>query len=386
MNFRKYIKNNIIVGLAPMDGVTDEAMRLLQAKIAKPDVIFTEFVSAEGLSRGGIKLYQKLLYSPTERPVVAQLFGKDPESFYRSAVILCELGFDGIDINMGCPSKKVSRHGSGATLIENPELAKKLIRAVKTGVKGWVENKKKVFEIGLKERILGVIEDNKSYAKLTGWLGDSSASLGMTDEVIESNKKYSKQKDSSYSLRMTIGPTVSVKTRLGINSCIIEKWIPVLLDEKIDFLTIHGRTLKQGYAGKADWGKIGQVVKMAKGSGILIWGNGDVGSRQEAKKYIVKYGVDGVLIGRKAVGNPWIFEKKTREVSRKEKFETMLLHAQIFADVFPERKMDCLRSKFLAYASGLSNAKKLRSKIVKINSVKGLLRMKEEFCGINKIP
>ena len=362
MNFEEYVKNNKIVGLAPMDGVTDEVIRLLQAKIAKPDVVFTEFVSAEGLSRGGVKLYQKLLYSPIERPIVAQLFGKDPESFYKSSIILCELGFDGIDINMGCPSKKVSGHGNGAALIENPELAKELIRTVKTGAEDWVEDKKKIFRIKPKEKILKIIKDNKKYSKLHGWSRDSSTSLGMT-----------------------ITPTVSVKTRLGINSCIIEKWIPVLLNEKIDFLTIHGRTLKQGYSGKADWGKIGEVVKMARGSGIGIWGNGDIGSREEANEHIKKYGVNGVLIGRKAIGNPWVFENKKRKIDRKEKFETMVLHAQIFANVFPERKMDCLRSKFLAYASGLPNAKKLRSKIVKISSVKDLLRMEEEFCGINKM-
>ena len=375
-----------MVGLAPMDGVTDEPMRLLQAKIAKPDVIFTEFVSAEGLSRGGIKLYQKLLYSPIERPIIAQLFGKDPESFYKSAIILAELGFDGIDINMGCPSKKVSGHGSGAALIENPALAKELIRAVKTGIKDWAENKKMIFEIELKEKILKVIEDNKSYAKLAEWSRDSSTSLGMTDEVIENNKKYSRRGDSSPpagGFRMTTRPTVSVKTRLGINSCVIEKWISVLLKEKIDILTVHGRTLKQAYAGKADWEKISEVVKMAKGSGVLIWGNGDIGFRKEAEKYIKKYKVDGILIGRKAIGNPWIFEDKVRKINQTEKFKTMLLHSQIFAKTFPKRKMDCLRSKFLAYTKGLPNAKKLRSRIVAISSIKDLLDVKKEFCGVN---
>lgn len=96
----KWFNDKFIIALSPMDGVTDEAYRQTQCFVAKPDVVFTEFVSAEGISRGGVKLYDQLLYSENERPIVGQIFGKDPDSFYKAAIILCHLGFDGIDLNM----------------------------------------------------------------------------------------------------------------------------------------------------------------------------------------------------------------------------------------------------------------------------------------------
>ena len=347
MNFKSYIKNNKIVGLSPMDGVTDEAMRLLQAKVAKADVVFTEFVSAEGLSNGGIKLFQKLLYSPNERPIIAQLFGKNPDSFYKSTIILSELGFDGIDINMGCPSKKVSGHGSGAALIDNPQLAIEIIRAVRAGTMDWYQQENLIEKIGLKNKTKQQLDENKKYSNL------------------DKNKK-----DIL---------TVSVKTRLGTKEITIEKWAEVLIKEEIDLLTIHGRTLRQGYAGLTNWEEIAKVVKMAKNSGVAIWGNGDVFSRQEAVLKIERYGVGGVLIGRKAIGNPWVFEEKERSVSAEERKKIMLEHLEIFQKVFPNRKTDCLRSKFLAYTKGLRNAKQLRKQIVRIETKKDLLKIDFEI-------
>jgi len=328
-----------------MDGITDEAFRLLQSEIARPDLIFTEFVSAEGISHGGVKLYDTLLFSAKEHPIIGQLFGKNPESFYKSAIILSELGFDGVDINMGCPAKTVTQNGSGAALIGKPDLAVEIIQATKKGINDWFSGKVKITDLGLNQKSLAVIERNKKYS------GIESLSKTKT--------------------------TLSVKTRLGISESIIESWASILLAQDLDFLTIHGRTLKQGYAGSADWSEIQKVVELAKNTKTKIFGNGDIQSKSQGIDFCQKYGVNGVLIGRAACGNPWCFKDYT--ATPKERFSAMLLHAQIFTEVFPHRRFDSLRKNFLFYASGLINAKQLRSKLVRLNSIEDLLQLEADF-------
>lgn len=341
MNF---LDKKTIIALAPMDGITDEAFRSLQTKIAKPDLLFTEFVSAEGISHGGVKLYDTLLFSKEQRPIIGQLFGKNPESFYRATIILCELGFDGVDINMGCPAKTVTQNGSGAALIAKPELAVEIIKESKRAIEEWYSGKVTINDLGLNQKTMEVIKRNKKYSN-----------LGQ-----EKNK-----------------PTFSVKTRIGTTESIIESWASILLAQDLDFLTIHGRTLKQGYAGTASWEDIKKVVDLAKDTRTKIFGNGDIQSHSQALEFIDKYGVDGVLIGRAACGNPWCF--KDYVATPKERFSAMLLHAQLFTEVFPHRRFDSLRKNFLFYASGLVNAKQLRSKLVRLNSINDLLQLEGDF-------
>jgi tRNA-dihydrouridine synthase len=343
MTFRDLIHSQNIIGMSPMDGYTDEAFRLVLTKIAKPDVIFTEFVSAEGLSRGGVKLYDTLLYSSVEHPIIGQLFGKDPESFYKSAVILCHLGFDGIDINMGCPAKTVTQHGSGAALIDQPELASAIITSVQSGVDDWFNKKINIKDLKLNQKTL---------------------------EVIDRNLKYSGQTPK-------VKPTISVKTRLGIDKPVTKKWLSHLLKLNLDFITLHGRTLRQGYSGTADWQEIQKAVDLAIGTGTLIWGNGDIISRKQGIDYCSKYGVNGILIGRAALGNPWVFSDKTPDF--RDKFQVMVMHADIFQRVFPHRLFDSLRKNFLLYTSGHPHAKKLRAKLVRLNSLPQLYALEEEF-------
>lgn len=343
MDLKTFIHSQKIVALSPMDGITDESFRVTQCEIAKPDIIFTEFVSAEGLAHSAVKLFDTLLYSSQERPIIGQLFGKDPDSFYIAAVILCYLGFDGIDINFGCPAKTVTQHGSGASLIEKPELAGQIIKSVQKAVADFKDNKIYLKDLKLKEKVLKVIERNIKYSEFIG----------------------------------KIIPTVSVKTRIGITSDTTESWIPFLLSHNLDFLTLHGRTLKQGYAGVADWEVIAKAAKLAKKANTIFFGNGDVESRAEALKYCQKYGVDGVLIGRAAMGNPWAFNGEKPEF--KEKFKAMLLHAKNFTEIFPTRRFDPLRRHFLLYVSGHPAAKELRMEIVKLNKISQLYALEERL-------
>jgi len=333
-----------LIGMSPMDGITDEAFRLTQIYFARPDFNFTEFVSAEGISRGGVKLYDQLLFSSSESPIIGQLFGKDPDSFYKSSIILCELGFDGVDINMGCPAKTVVHNGSGAALIGKPELASEIIKAAKSGISDWSQGIRKITDIGLNQKTL---------------------------DVIAKNKKYTNKNISLVNI-----PTFSVKTRLGINEIIIEKWSEFLLSHELDFLTIHGRTLKQAYSGVADWNAISAAAKN-NNTKAKIFGNGDISSRQQGIEYSKKYGVNGVLIGRAICGNPWVFSDY--QPSPQDRFSAMLYHSQIFKEVFPHRVFDSLRKHYLFYTSGLPNAKSLRTKLIKINSVEQLLELEKEF-------
>lgn len=328
-----------IVGLSPMDGVTDEPFRLTQCHVSKPDVIFTEFVSAEGLAHDAIKLYDHLLYLPEERPIIAQLFGKDPDSFYQAAQILCHLGFDGIDINFGCPAKKVTQHGSGAAIIANPKLAGQIISVVNKAIEDF---KPDVFT-NLKAKTVEVIKKNQQYSQLNSY----------------------KQ------------PTLSVKTRLGLDTDISSSWIEFLSQQPLDLITLHGRTLKQGYSGEANWLAITAAAKIAHDHQIKFFGNGDIATRQQGIEYCQQYQVNGVLIGRATMGNPWAFTNQNPSWS--EKFQTMVYHLRQFQQVFPHRRVDVLRRDFLLYTHNHPHAKELRQKIVQISQIDQLLSIEDEF-------
>lgn len=333
-----------------MDGVTDCPYRQTQVSVYKPDVVFTEFVSAEGISRGGVKLYDELLYGANERPIVGQIFGKDPDSFYKAAVILSHLGFDGIDINMGCPAKTVTQHGSGAALIDKPDVASRIIVAVQQGINDYFSDRVSITDLGLKQSSLAIIDRNLAF---------SGHTPNPTDR------------------KNLIRPTLSVKTRIGVSQNVVSTWIPHLLHHQLDFISLHGRTLKQGYGGLADWDAISQAAKLAHAANTLLWGNGDVHSLAEAHDRINTIGVDGILIGRSSMGNPWIFSGTTPTWA--EKFSVMCHHAQEFVRIFPYRRLDPLRRHFILFCSGHPNAKQLREKVVRINSLSELYALEDEF-------
>ncbi len=343
-NFWHKLKKPII-GLSPMDGVTDAAFRFMVAKYAKPDVIFTEFVSAEGLSFGADTLLLDFLYSEIERPIVAQIFGSSPEAFFKVAPLLCELGFDGIDINMGCPDKNVAKKGGGAALILNPKLAKEIILKTKKGIKEWTEGRS-LKSFGLPDNILNL-------------LSGPTAKFGKDRREVP----------------------VSVKTRIGYDKVVIVDWVKHLLDAKPANISIHGRTLKQMYTGSADWEAIAKAAEVIKKTGTLVLGNGDVKSKKEAEKKAKEYGVDGVLIGRAAFGNPWVFSDKEPKV--KEKLKIAVEHAKKFEEIFKNRKFYNIRKHLAWYSHGFSKAKELRIKLMKAENAKECELIINEFLSEN---
>ena len=332
-----------IVGLAPMDGVTDAAMRFITKKYGNPDVMFTEFVSAEGIKAGSVRLMRDLRFVNKERPVVAQLFGKDREAFYLSTLVVCALGFDGVDINMGCPARKVAGRGGGAGLIKTPDLAVQIIKEVKRAIDDWVG-------------------------------GVSLEEAGVSKKIVE----YVEQVGGHDLQRKRL--PVSVKTRVGYDKPVIREWIKVLLSAEPAVISLHGRTLKQGYGGLADWEEIGKAVELCKKTETLLLGNGDIKSIEDGEEKLKKYGGDGFLIGRASFGNPWVFGKGKKEVTIKEKMRVMVEHAEKYEEFFPEDRFFAMRKHLSWYAKGFDGASLLRQKLVICNSAEEVMKLvKNQF-------
>ncbi|HEY5592918.1 MAG TPA: tRNA dihydrouridine synthase DusB [Paludibacter sp.] len=236
--------------LAPMEDVTDPAFRLLCKRFGV-DMLYTEFVSSEALIRNVNRTQQKLTIYDQERPIAIQIYGHDPVSMAEAARIAEEAQPDIIDLNFGCPVKKVAGKGAGA-----------------------------------------------------GLLRDIPRMLKITSEVVNAVKI-----------------PVTVKTRLGWDDDgqVIVQLAEQLQDCGIQALTIHGRTRAQMYKGDADWTLIGEVKNNPRMK-IPIIGNGDVTTPERAAECFDKYGVDAVMVGRAAIGRPWIFAEM------KQYFETGEIH------------------------------------------------------------
>jgi len=320
-------------GLAPMDGVTDFLYRHIMMKYGGPDFMMTEFTSVEGIAHNAVKLLRDFEYAEEERPIVAQVFGIDPDSFYIAAIVVAELGFDGIDINMGCPAKKVSGRGGGAGLINTPELASEIIKAVQSGVRDYA-NGRTLDDIKMKQR--------------------------MKTEIAEQVAKHPKKE--------LVEIPVSVKTRMGVDKIITEEWISHILSHEPATITLHGRTLKQMYSGEASWEEIGKAAKIINQTETKVIGNGDVQNRNEGEEKCKKYNLDGVMIGRASFGNPWIY--KNHEACIEERIELANYHCQKFEELYGLDHFYVMRKHLAWYVKGISGAKEMRKKLMLSNSPK----------------
>ncbi len=353
-----------IIGLAPMDGVTDSAFRYIVANYGKPDIVFTEFTNVHDICSGRLKVLDSLRYSEIERPVIAQIYGKDPALFYQAAHVVCELGFDGLDINMGCPSKNVASSGSGAGLIRTPNLALELMDRTRKGIEDWAQGQS-LKDIGLKPSALQAITQLKS-------------------EHPELDEHYE---------RAAI--PLSVKTRLGFDCNIINEWSDCLIQGRPEAISMHGRTLSQMYRGQSDWEAIAQAAVRIRKHGILAIGNGDIKSLAEAHQRIQTSGVNGVLIGRGALGYPWIFQEieqvrkalatesplelKTGEPSVDEKFQAMIKHAECFEAINGSGRFVRMRKHLGWYCSSFPHAAAMRAQMVRTNGTQDVRNILQTY-------
>ena len=319
--------------LAPMANVTDSVFRRMIAKYGKPDVTWTEFVSADGLiSSGKEMLLHDLKYSKKERPIVAQLFTGMPDVMRKAAKIILELGFDGLDINMGCPDKSVEKNGGGAAMIKNQKNAIEILNAAREGVGGRYDS------VNLKW-------DNFSIP-------------------------------------------VSVKTRIGYNKIDLD-WIRLLLEQRLPVLTIHLRTRKEMSDVPAHWELMPDIVKMRDmiSPSTLIIGNGDVESLEKGREVRKKYKCDGVMIGRGIFGKPWFFEGLKKQSSNlfndktpKFRLKVMLEHAKLFEKTFKNIKnFDVMKKHFKAYVSGWNGAKELRVELMAVKNSKEVAKIVKKW-------
>ena len=282
-----------------MDGVTDAPFRYITDIYGKPDIIYTEFVSVKGLIIGKPAIQRMLLRHQTETKTIAQFFGCEPEYFYQAALVALKKGFDGVDINMGCPDKSVFHRGAGAGLILQPKLAKEIILSVKKAVQNRIP--------------------------------------------------------------------VSVKTRTGYKTHQTKEWISNLLEAEPDVICIHARTFAQKYSGLADWSQIGIAANLAKNTKTKIYGNGDIKSREQALERIKEYNLAGVLIGRAALGNPWIF--KGVIPTTEERFKVLLEHCKKFVEFFPTADLSIMRKHLAWYVKDFPHAAEVRNALMQVNSI-----------------
>ncbi len=294
--------------LAPMEDVSDPPFRAV-CKDNGADLMYTEFISSEGLIRDAIKSRKKLDIFDYERPVGIQIFGGDEESLALAAKIVEVTNPDILDINFGCPVKKVALKGAGAGVLKDLDLMVRLTSAV---VK--------------------------------------STSLPVT-----------------------------VKTRLGWDDKTknIEEVTERLQDVGIKALAIHGRTRTQMYKGEADWTLIGKVKNNPRIS-IPIFGNGDIDSPEKALEYKNRYGVDGVMIGRAAIGYPWIFNEIKHFIKTGEHLAPPTIEDRLFVCRKHLRKsiewknpvvgINEMRRHYANYLKGLPNIKEFRNKLVTLKT------------------
>lgn len=305
--------------LAPMEDVSDPPFRYV-CKQYGADLLYTEFISSEGLIRDAIKSRQKLDIFDYEKPIGIQIFGGDEDAMEISAKIVDATNPDLVDINFGCPVKKVVCKGAGAGVLKDVDLMVRLTKAV---VKG-------------------------------------------------TNKP------------------VTVKTRLGWDesSINIMEVAERLQDVGIAALTIHGRTRAQMYKGHANWEPIAKVKNNARIK-IPIFGNGDIDSPQKALEYKNKYGVDGIMIGRAAIGYPWIFNEikaflKSGEILEKPKLNNRIEVCETHLKKSVEWKGEKLgvlemRNHYANYFKGIANFKEYRTKLVTLNDSQSIFEVLDDL-------
>ena len=302
--------------MAPLAGITNLPFRLV-AKEHGAALTVTEMVSAAGLCHGAVKTRNLMASSPEEQPLAVQIFGKDPERMARAAEVAVEAGADIIDINMGCPARKVIRHGSGAALLKDFQLAERILRAV----------------------------------------------------------------------RRVLKAPLTVKTRAGWcpGEGEIQDLVPILINEGVDAVTLHPRWAVQGFGGSADWDLLPRLVELFPGPVI---GNGDITRPQHVLTRLKSSGCAGIMIGRGALGNPWLFQQtlsllqggplvmpdvETRRRVTEQHAVMLMEHVGLPTATF------MLRSVLMWYTKGLPGSSQFRRSINQIKEFEPLMERVDEY-------
>lgn len=307
-----------IIGLSPMDDVTDMPFRQL-CKEMGADWLVTEFIASEALNRDAEKSLRKMRFTVGQRPIGIQIFGANEEELLRCLEVVERAEPDFVDINWGCPVRKVAGRGAGS----------------------------------------GILQDIPKMLKIT----------------------------ASMVRRATLPVTVKTRLAYSAETTPVVDFAEALQDTGIAALAIHGRTKSQMYGGTADWTMIG-AVKANPRIHIPIFGNGDITTAAQAVENKQRYGVDGILIGRAAVGNPWIFEQcqrafaklPEREITVEERVEVCRHHLLAAVEFYGERTaVFSLRRHYGNYFKGLYNFKPHRLALGAATTVEATLAILDKI-------
>ncbi len=321
MNFWQSLSRPFLV-LAPLEGVTDCVYRQIVASVVPPDVFFTEFTSADGFcSSGSASVAENFRFTSSERPIVAQIWGRNPETLYETAKAVSSMGFSGIDINMGCPDRTVMKNGCGGAMIGTPGAARDALAAIKEGIR--------------------------------------DAGTGIA---------------------------ISVKTRIGIGTIETERWVTFLLEQGIDALTLHARTVAELSKVPAHWDEVGKAVAIRDRMRVatIVIGNGDVANATEAMEKHKTYGVDGVMIGRGIFADIYAFDRSDnkRMATPRELLDIMERHIRLFDATWGGRRNYAILKKFYKnYVNGFRNATDWRVRFMETDSAAEALHL---LCQLNE--
>ncbi len=312
---KKLTQGETISVVAPMADVTDVAFRTMISRYSKPygpDVMWTEFVSADGLNSPGREVLKRdLEFTDIERPIVAQLFTSTPENMKKAAALCKELGFDGIDINMGCPDKSIEKQGAGAAHIKDWRRAQEVIRAAQEGAQG--------LPVSVKTRL--------GYNKMEfmEWL----------PKILECNI-----------------PTLTVHLRTRKEMSLVDAhWD--LMPEVVKLVRDMTGEVKDG--------------------GTIILGNGDVKSVTDGKRLAKETGCDGVMVGRGIFGTPWFFNEEVWNAGKsvEERLRICVEHTKLYEEKLGDIKSFAIMKKhFKAYINGFNGAKELRVELMEYTNAR----------------
>jgi tRNA-dihydrouridine synthase len=360
--------------LAPMDDITDIVFRQIIADCARPDLFITEFVNVDGLqSPGREKLLHKLRFLPKEQPIIVQLWGTKPENFYKTVKELVD-GTLAEEANHLRNLQTDAVQGSGEAR-SNTYVG---VRGASTRANDVAMRRKHGSAASSAGRQASAVQNfvgvdlNMGCPVKTVIKNGACAALiknrELAGEIIAATKEAA---GSDF--------PVSVKTRIGFTT-VDWDWIEFILEQKLNMLSVHGRTAKQMSKLPANWDLIGQVRERRDllCPSTKIVGNGDVMTYQQGLDLAKKYKLDGIMIARGALADPFVFSKNSpwANWSKEQKVELYKKHVQLFADTWKngERKVETLNKFCKIYINGFDGAKELREKLMQAKSTEELLQ------------
>ena len=294
--------------LAPLAGYTDLPFRILCRQFGA-GLCYTEMISCHGLVYQKEKTLRMTMTVPEERPVALQLFGADPVKMGQAAAIVSDMPVDIIDINMGCPVRKVIKKGAGAALMKTPKPATKII-----------------------------------------------------SEVCKNT---------------TLPVTVKIRTGWNHDSIVAPEFAKMAEDNGASAIAVHGRTWSQGFGGQVDWQTISRVKKNVS---IPVIGNGDVDTYDAAILAMERTGCDGIMIGRAALGNPWVFTPEGIPTSLVKRMAGLRRHLEIIRKFSnPDKTLPKIRNQAGRYFKGIAGGSSIRGKIYQARSFDEILELAQSI-------